>query len=816
MTKLSSAPRLDARPTQAQTAPTLRPGRGPITALLDLFSNVRFGIVILSALFVYSWLGSAGVWYPIHPNIFHPDAWVHAQIRQFRGLELTEFDWFHWWPFDVIIALLCTNMAITTVRRIPLRVVNLGVWMIHTGIITLALGSVLYFSTKVEGDAPILRRAVLIEAPGHAPVRIPTLPGAVATIGEGDGQWSFEVGNTDPDWEIRSGNDGGKIAYSVNVVVRPPGKSPFMRQLLAGYPQHTEDVIQTGDPAQPLMRAKKLQGEDRPLVDESLRMTLELEPQPYFFLVHERALYLRERGTSEWIERPIASLPRYNDYIRSADDVWNAGDVPIDPVDVRVAAVDDRDPLPGVDLRVSGYLRYALMQERPVTGGDVLNPALSARLISSEGREFTYRLMALDPRAAIAEGGLVAFRWADSAEEVAELQKPPRLIVSVEGGSVTDLEIPIASPTNPESPCEYKTIPGTSYQYCVRELTENLPLADGMTHRLAIVSIRTPQREFTRWAAEESELTRDLAEGDTATGHGDAVLLDTNLRMEYRPGRGKAKLLFVGGPEETDLAAIVAVSETESRLDRFPVGTAVAFDADLSYQVTGYSPRVRMERRPQIVPLAQRDRDLDAESFHTLVRVEGQGLTPVASTAWLQFHKYPFADENQTLLRYPFNPSVFRTADGREIEVLFSRQREPLPAPAALEEFRLTSHVGGYTGEQSTIRDYTSFVRFMTPEGPTSAQSVSMNAPIYHGGFAFYQAFWDPPIPPRGLSDMGSKGMNYTVLGVGNRQGVWVQLSGCIIAVIGMIYAFYVKPAIKRRRRQAVLASMGARQGAPT
>jgi len=32
---------------------------------------------------------------------------------------------------------MCLNIVVATLRRIPLRVVNLGVWMIHTGIIVL-------------------------------------------------------------------------------------------------------------------------------------------------------------------------------------------------------------------------------------------------------------------------------------------------------------------------------------------------------------------------------------------------------------------------------------------------------------------------------------------------------------------------------------------------------------------------------------------------------------------------------------------------------------------------------------------------------
>ncbi|MFM7808147.1 MAG: hypothetical protein ACKPEA_09515, partial [Planctomycetota bacterium] len=63
---------------------------------------------------------------------------------------------------------------------------------------------------------------------------------------------------------------------------------------------------------------------------------------------------------------------------------------------------------------------------------------------------------------------------------------------------------------------------------------------------------------------------------------------------------------------------------------------------------------------------------------------------------------------------------------------------------------------------------------------------------------SFFQAQWDPP-DDGGGSAPPSLGLNYTVLGVGSRNGVGMQLVGCIIAVLGMLYAFYVKPVIKRR-----------------
>ncbi len=58
-----------------------------------------------------------------------------------------------------------------------------------------------------------------------------------------------------------------------------------------------------------------------------------------------------------------------------------------------------------------------------------------------------------------------------------------------------------------------------------------------------------------------------------------------------------------------------------------------------------------------------------------------------------------------------------------------------------------------------------------------------------------FQSTWDPPAAG------GYAGMNFTGVGVGNRNGVHIQLLGVCIAVAGMLFAFYVKPIILRRRR---------------
>ncbi|MGH7290812.1 MAG: hypothetical protein ACREJT_06355, partial [Myxococcota bacterium] len=323
--------------------------RSLLARLLDLFSSVWLGITLLTLLFIYMAIGSSGV--PTQLNIFAPAAWKFP--REWPAFEMSEFEWFHWWPFDLLILLLCVNLVITTVRRIRFNVVNLGVWMIHSGIIVLAIGSVIYFTTKIEGDTLVIRRVIVAELLGGEPVTLPALPGASARIAGPDGVYRLTVANTDPDWEILAEQDKGKRAYSVNVRIEPPRGEPFLRQLLAGYPQYTEDVVRTSNPDQPFGRAKKVLG--KPLVDETLQLSLQHSMQQYNYLAKSAALYIRELGTEHWHQRPIRRdpislldrvkaipaaltndetgplqrLPRYNDRVRALSDVW----LPFDQTD---------------------------------------------------------------------------------------------------------------------------------------------------------------------------------------------------------------------------------------------------------------------------------------------------------------------------------------------------------------------------------------------------------------------------------------------------------------------------------------------------
>jgi hypothetical protein len=823
---MSASDVINERDTERDTATTVGPipsGRPwPIEAFLKLFSSIWFGIWLLVFLFVYSTIGSVGVWVPgIYSDLAYRHEWVHEiywiipwtqfHVRQAPGLEMSEFQWFHWWPFNLNILLICLNLVVATLRRIPLNVVNLGVWMIHTGIITLCIGSVIYFATKLEGDAPIVRRALVIEVPDHPPVRLAAQPGSTKAISVGARQYHFSIMNIDPQWEMLSGEAEGRKTYAVMVAVHTP-EHQFVRTLPAGYPEHVQDAIWTGNPDQPMVRAINEIG--REIVDDSISLSLEYAPQEYYYLadmMESAAIYLREKGTDKWIERPIRGLPRYNDYLQSDSEIWRFdtyGEFRPRRLELDVKAYEDGDPLANVPISVTRYLRYAFMETHRNPGGPRLDPMVRVMLRSERGQQQMHELVASDSSRNEAESGRLAFRWVSSLEEMDRLARvqQPMLRIDVPGDEVQkQVPIQLASPDDEV----FTEIEGTDFAYRVETVQNDLNLGTGSMVSVAVVTIRSPERTFQRWVFDDPGMPgRDLMMGAAGAMHNEELEFDRRISMVYQPGRRPAPVTIIAGPEEHQLNLLLTLPQREPTLQPLQLNQVVDLQAGISMQVLQYAPRSWAETRPRVIPAEQRERN--AGHQRSMIRVD----VPIAggTTMWLPYHVYPFAHEDEVLRRFGYRPNEIELPDGRVIEIIYSRQRKRLPTRIALHNFVVSAHIGGFTGQTSSIRDWTSMVRFDRDGQWTDPEPISMNKPANYGGFWYFQAKWDPPDQPRWEGDPPSQGLNYTVLGVGNRNGVWTQLFGCVVAVVGMCYAFYIKPIIKRRRQQAVYAQVKQRQ----
>ncbi len=808
-----------------ETAPAPDPGpdpapRGLLARAFGWLDSVTLGIWLLVLLFVYSTVGSAG--YPRWGMVWNPAAWT--PVRTKRWFEMTEFEWFHWWPFDLLIGLICLNLAVVTVRRIRLNAINAGVWMIHTGILVLCAGSVWYFGTKVEGDAPVVRRQVVIRTPDGETGAMRAIPGAATEVGG----WRFSVTSTTPDYTLLTEGAEGVRDFAVTVSVTSPGGARFLRQLLADHPEHTEDVVPSGDPEQPMARAVKVLG--RPLVDEELELALDFLPTEHFYLANwvqkSWALYLREvraDGTrTPWAQRPLEGMPLFNDFLEDPALAWIAPgeSVPVDPLDARAEAVEPHDPLPDLPVTVTSYLRYAVLEERRVPGGP-LDPTATVRLADDKhGVTADVTLVPNHPREQEDDYG-VDLVWAATEAERERLATAaaPRLLFTADG-MAEPYEVAVREVSVLDRDLPWTPVPGTPYEHRV-EFVQDL----GEQGVLASVELRTPERAFRRWVFDPPNAARtmdvSLAEvpeldHDDHDGHDhqpdlvprEHYELDTGIDVAFDPGNRPPPVRLVAGPGEDELGVVLhAGSPQDGTWVPLEVGEVVSLGDERSLVVTNWSARSRLEERPALVPLRERNRDARERRSMVRFRVGPEGA---GASDWAMFHHFVFdrSDDDglrfgPAMRRFPMVPTPVRLADGRTIEVAFSRQRLPLPAPVVLDDFELAAHVGGFSGQTTSIRNWTSHVRFAADDGGWSDPlTVTVNGPAEHEGLWYFQAEWDPPDPGRFRGQPDSAGLNYTVLGVGNRNGVGVQLLGCAISVLGMLYAFYVKPQLLRRRRR--------------
>ena len=116
-----------------------------------------------------------------------------------------------------------------------------------------------------------------------------------------------------------------------------------------------------------------------------------------------------------------------------------------------------------------------------------------------------------------------------------------------------------------------------------------------------------------------------------------------------------------------------------------------------------------------------------------------------------------------------------------------------MPAKVTLQKFDLVPYPGGRAAAGSMMRDFRSTLIFEDLKtGEKTTGVAKMNNPVYYAGgdWTFFQAQWDP------------NGQKWTVLGVGNRPFVGTMTLGCAMILVGLLYAFYLKPIIIRRMKQ--------------
>lgn len=160
----------------------------PAKAALRVFSSVRLGIVLIVCIAVYAAAGST-------PLDLVPGTGLArgTMLWMLPALEMTQGEFYAAWPMRLLLMALVVNMVIATLRRIEMRLENLGVLAVHAGIVLIAAGSTIYAANRREAVLvlPVSRdgasevanawdawrtELVIHEATGERRIALPGLP----------------------------------------------------------------------------------------------------------------------------------------------------------------------------------------------------------------------------------------------------------------------------------------------------------------------------------------------------------------------------------------------------------------------------------------------------------------------------------------------------------------------------------------------------------------------------------------------------------------------------------------------------------------
>jgi hypothetical protein len=763
-----------------------------VGALGRLFSSITFGVTLLVLLLVYASVVSA---YP-----------------PLRGwMEVTEPQIFRHWVFVTLIVLFCITLTTATWTRIlylglrdarallgpagwsrlagRVNLMNIGVLTVHSGLLLLVGGSAWYFSQKIEGD-------VLLRCPR---VEVLNLSGAG---GERPlGAILAERGET---WAQNIPFFGGVVMLRVEEVrgagPRPVSEATVQVQVGAQTPQLVRLTADDPGPAQ--------------LNDRLGLRLVTFPPETKFYDVEHAALFVRKVGEgSSPLMFPLEGLPLHRERYTSdgaplRDSVgrevaskrfWPHIPLPFglslptgwfEPW--RLPLEIDSPPLP-FRIQVTGYVPYrAGMVRRAVPGGANDGPTLEYTLRLPQ-RTIREPLFALDPVGAMSREAALEFRWAADAaardamlaplagahELTIEVRDPPvRRTVAVEAGQTIAVE-------------------GTCYELTIDSLTPEWELASpqlrGAVSPVANVRVACGEQHFTRSVIERfPDVSQDV--DDHGERHASA-LLDENLSLRYRTSGGGQMMIVAGPGLEPELGIFFA----EGGVSRIPLveGQEVSFTSGVRFTLDRLLARGRSVWEPIIEPLEFRRPGMDRQFSAIRLRLSGRGSEGEwTQTEWCPFTHYAHMD---WLPYYPVRGVSFQApGDQGTWELVYSRV--PHALDAALTARKLT--VAKFPGQNNALTWRSDFVVSQAGGLPWEGMTET-NVTQKVGRWTLFQSGAD------------SDHWAYTVLGVGNRRGIWPMVLGCVLIPLGSLYAFYVKPAIRRRRQQRALADARARGRLP-
>ncbi|MGH7130775.1 MAG: hypothetical protein ACREJO_02385 [Phycisphaerales bacterium] len=712
------------------------------------------------------------------------DRYKDVTVRRLPGMEMSELEFYAWWPLKWVLLAFVVNMVVATVRRIEFVFVNLGVLTVHTGIVTIALGSVFYSTSKVEGDTILL------------------------------------AGEVDPTTGVPQPGGGAPVQGffdNIRTVMRlrqTPSRDPsgaFEQRALVGLPRYNDyNLAVLGQRTGSTGGASE--SDDGRMLD--LPVPAPFRPDGQNLIdpdIHVRvvgyASYADMRPT--WRKVPVPADPTAATparFIELLSSVPPPGEQPGKP-----AAAGDEQRV----IRVLPFFpTIPAGRWRNLSGA----MAIETTRNMPEGRwqELTANLPATALHALVVEipGQNVSRLYPVQPGQVLEVGEPK-----------WKLEVKELLPQPP--------FPIITKGY------------DGAVSSVAIVRVTPPAGSggaYERYVySRYSELNQDLldekqpngmpkrrgADGAIKLGYIDASILQVNIDEQATDGK----------------SSIRAIVRIPGQAPRIITGLADDGVIPVAPMVSLRLGERWANAEQIIVPVSVPDADRterDAIGTHrkAAIAVEvsrvkpGGGAPEWKTVVWAPFTQYfDFTGESSIPVRLP---------DGRVLEVAFGRLYIPFQDRMAvqLKDFEMIPYP-----HSTQARDYRSdLVVYRLHQGQfePSTHMTSLNEPLKispfiwdsqrgwftnFGGWAmsklgasqykFSQAGWDSRgwNKSRAEAEAGKLSRpfaTFTILGVGNNPGIHIIAAGAVMMGAGIPWAFYVKPWLLRRRAERMKRELAA------
>ncbi len=454
--------------------------------------------------------------------------------------------------------------------------------------------------------------------------------------------------------------------------------------------------------------------------------------------------------------------------------------------------------LAGVRVRVIGYYPYTRLEALAVQrmpGQPARKPALEFNLSASGMASGGQWLLAKTPQLRVADAGLpcgIEYLYHPSARRLRDITTSFKgnnaLIVSIPADHFRQVVV--------IHPNKKIVLPGTPYTLIPRQEI-SMPLLSkgyrGASSQAYMVDVYRANATGKPFHFQRVALFRYPTKTvDFVFDHGRRKLIpdkiDHAIHIRYEDAR-KFQFWIVehksGQLNLIQRAAGGVVTQYPISIGH-PVATAVA---GIPFKIS-VQELANVVYEPQTIPPAQRRPQLEQTMGHCVLQLA------VSRGRWMDHHIYlPF---QQFGLHGDLAPTHVEVPGVGQVSFVFSTLQWKLPAALTL----LSCKELFYPGGNSFPRDFLSKVRFTNLKtGKSKVALIHLNHPETLDGQHFFQARFGKQ----------ANGTPFTVLGVGNTNGLYPMIVGVIMIIFGIGYAFYIKPVLLNMKKRD-LARFAARQ----